>query len=80
MEGRNGDMVEKLDGRTENVCAYMFFKYSHILSLASAGIAEVDGALLLRQSCLQCGVLAYGTFYLFALFRISSGCKYVCIT
>lgn len=80
MEGRNGNVVEKLDGGAENVCAYMFCKYSHILSLASACIAEVDGALLLRQSCFQCDVLAYGTFYLFTLFHISSGCKHVRVT
>ena len=73
-------MVEKLDGRTENVCAYMFYKYSRILSLASAGNAEVDGALFLRQSCLQCGMLAYGTFHLFALFHIPFGRKHVCVT
>lgn len=53
MEGRNGDVVEKLNGRTENVCAYMFCKYGHILSLASASDAEVDGTLLLHQPCLQ---------------------------
>lgn len=48
MEGRNTDMVGKLNGGTENVCAYMFYKCSNILSLASASFPKNDGALFLR--------------------------------
>lgn len=50
MEERDGIMVAKLDRRTEDVCPYMFYKRSYILSVASADIAENNGALLLRQS------------------------------
>lgn len=53
MEGRDGSMVEKLDGRTEDVCAYMLHKRGRVLGLASAGTTENDGALFLRQSCFQ---------------------------
>lgn len=48
MEGRNRDMVEKLDRGTEDVRAYMFYKRSDILSLASASFPKDDGALFLR--------------------------------
>lgn len=53
MEERNGDMVAKLNRRTEDVCAYMFCKRGYILSLASAGIAEDNGTLFLRESGFQ---------------------------
>lgn len=53
MEERNGNMVAELDRRTEDICAYMFYKRSYILSLASAGIAEDNVALFLRQSGFQ---------------------------
>ena len=50
MEERNGIMVAELDWRTEDVCPYMFYKRSYILIVASADIAENNGALFLRQS------------------------------
>lgn len=50
MEERNGSMVAKLDRRTEDVCAYMFYKRGYILSLASAGIAKNNVTLFLHQS------------------------------
>lgn len=48
MERRDGSMVAELDRRAEDVCAYMFYKRGCILSLASADIAEDNGALFLR--------------------------------
>lgn len=53
MEERNGDMVAKFDRGTKDVCAYMFHKRGCILSLASAGITENNGALFLQQSGFQ---------------------------
>jgi len=53
MEERDGDMVAELDRRTEDVCPYMFYKHSHILSLASASIPENNVALFLCQSGFQ---------------------------
>ena len=50
MEEWDGIMVAELDWRTEDVCPYMFYKCSYILIVASADIAENNGALFLRQS------------------------------